>query len=154
MRHSKVGKCLGSGCWRPLRHRENTEYRENLEKLSNNKKVDAIETRARWALNNRDGLKTEELYVISLDTGKEVASILGKQLEARVERTKLFTKKLNDADLSGEQVLLIHNHPHGYPPNIGDINALYQSKNVSGITVGHDGSIYYLYETPKAYIGV
>ena len=44
--------------------------------------------------------------------------------------------------------MLIHNHPHGYPPNIGDINALYQSKNVSGITVGHDGSIYY-YTRPQ-----
>ena len=32
--------------------------------------------------------------------------------------------------------------------NIGDINALYQSKNVSGITVGHDGSIYY-YTRPQ-----
>lgn len=37
------------------------EYRESLEKLSDNPKVvDAIETRAKWALSNRDGLKTEE----------------------------------------------------------------------------------------------
>ena len=131
---------------------QSTEYRESLEKLSGNKKVvDAIETRARWALNNRDGLKTEELYAISLDTGEEIASILGQQLESRVERTKVFAQKLDAADSKGERILLIHNHPRGYPPSIGDINALYQNKNVSGITVGHDGSLYY-YTRPQRII--
>ena len=131
---------------------QSAQYRESLEKLSPIKRVvDAIEIRARWALNNRDGLKTEELYAISLNTGEEIASILGQQLESRVERTKLFTNKLNEADSSGEKILLIHNHPHGYPPSTGDINALYRNKNVSGITVGHDGSIYY-YTRPQKQI--
>lgn len=131
---------------------QSVQYRESLEKLSPIKRVvDAIETRARWALNNRDGLKTEELYAISLNTGEEIASILRQQLESRVERTKQFTNKLNEADSSGEKILLIHNHPHGYPPSIGDINALYQNKNVSGITVGHDGSLYY-YTRPQQII--
>lgn len=125
------------------------EYRKRLEKLSDNQKVvDSIEVRAKWALNNRDGLKTEELYAINLDTGGEIASVLGQQIESGVHRTGSFTKKLNAADASKERILLIHNHPQGFPPSINDINALIRNKNVSGITVGHDGSIYY-YTRPK-----
>lgn len=56
---------------------QSSEYRKSLEWLSGDQKVvDAIETRARWALNNRNGLKTEELYAIDLSTGNEIASIL------------------------------------------------------------------------------
>lgn len=125
------------------------EYRKSLEKLSGNPKVvDAIETRARWALNNRDGLKTEELYAINLDTGDEIASILGQQVEAGVHRTSEFTKKLDKADDEKKNILLIHNHPRGMPPSLGDLNALVGNKNVSGITVGHDGSIYF-YSRPQ-----
>jgi len=124
-------------------------YRKSLEKLSDNPKVvDAVETRARWALSNRDGLKTEELYAINLDTGDEIASILGQQVEAGVHRTPIFTRKLNEADKAKERILLIHNHPRGMPPSLGDLNALVKNENVSGITVGHDGSIYY-YSRPQ-----
>lgn len=128
------------------------EYRERIGKLSDKKKVaDAIEVRAKWALNNREGLKTEELYALSLNSGEDIASLLGQQVEFGVKRTKPFMKKLNEADRAGEQILLIHNHPRGLPPSIGDINALFYNKNVSGITVGHDGSIYH-YTRPKKLI--
>lgn len=131
---------------------QSSQYRESLEKLSPIKKVvDTIETRARWALSNRDGLRTEELYAVSLDKGEEIASILNQQLPFRVERTKRFNDKLDEADSAGEKILLLHNHPRGYPPSTGDINALYRNKNVSGITVGHDGSIYY-YTRPQKQI--
>ena len=119
------------------------QYRQSLEKLSDNPKVvDAIEVRSKWVLNNRNGLKTEELYAVSLDTGKEIASILGQEIEFGVQRTRSFTKKLNKADRDKENILLIHNHPRGLPPSISDINALLKNKNVSGITVGHNGSVY------------
>ena len=54
-----------------------------------------------------------------------------------------FTRKLNEADSLGESILLLHNHPRGMPPSIEDINLLMKNKNAAGITVGHDGSIYY-----------
>lgn len=88
---------------------------------------------------------------MSLDTREEIASILDQQIEFGIRRTESFTKKLNVADKTGEKILLIHNHPRGLPPSIDDINALLKNKNVSGITVGHDGSIYY-YTRPKKLI--
>ena len=131
---------------------QSPEYRKRLEKLTGNSKVvDAIEIRAKWALDNRDGLDTEELYAISLDSGNEIASILGQQNKYGVERTHSFTKKLTQADKANEKILLIHNHPRGLPPSIADINALFSDKNVSGMTVGHDGSLYY-YTRPKKII--
>ena len=127
------------------------DYRKSLEKLSGDKKVvDAIEVRAKWALSNRNGMKTEELYAVSLDTGKEITSILGQQVESGVKRTKRFIQRLNKADAMKERILLIHNHPQGLPPSISDINALMSNKNVSGITVGHNGSIYYYTKPVKA----
>ena len=120
------------------------EYRERLRELSdNNKVIDAIAVRSKWALNNRNGLNTEELYAISLNTGEEIASILKQQNTFSVHRTEKFIQKLNAADNAKDKILLIHNHPRGLPPSISDINALYVNKNVAGITVGHNGSIYY-----------
>lgn len=119
------------------------EYAEKFNKLSDNEKVcQAIRTRAKWALNNRDGTDTEELYAIDLSTGKEIGRIANQNLSKGVAREKSFDDKLSAADNSGKKILLIHNHPSGMPPSVGDVNELVKNKNVIGITVGHDGSIY------------
>lgn len=123
---------------------QSNAYSERFTALSDNKQVtSAIETRAKWALNNRDGLNTEEIYAISLFDGHEVGRITNQQIPSAVRRTVKFTSKLDAADSSGEKILLLHNHPKGLPPSIPDINALYRNKNVVGITIGHNGSIYY-----------
>ena len=93
-------------------------------------------------MNNRDGTDTEELYAIDLSTGKEIGRIANQNLSKGVAREKSFDDKLSAADNSGKKILLIHNHPSGMPPSVGDVNELVKNKNVIGITVGHDGSIY------------
>lgn len=130
------------------------EYRNALEKIiSDQKAVDAVLTRARWALNNRDGKETEEIYAVSLSNGerREISRITNQSIPSGVKRTKSFTRKLNEADSLGESILLLHNHPRGMPPSISDINLLKKNKNVVGITVGHDGSIYF-YTRPEKII--
>ena len=124
---------------------QSQEYRERLSALStNDKAVDSILTRAKRMLNNRNGLKTEELYAVSLRDGREIARITDQSYDSGVKRTPEFTLKLNNADeVKGESILLLHNHPRGLPPSLDDINALLSNKNAAGITVGHDGSIYY-----------
>jgi hypothetical protein len=128
---------------------QSEEYSEKLKKLSDNDKVvSAIEVRAKWALSNRDSVQTEELYAINLNNGEEVCRITDQHYVGAVKRTEKFSTKLNEADERGDKVLLLHNHPKGLPPSISDINALMNNKNVSGITVGHNGSIY-KYTRPK-----
>lgn len=128
------------------------EFRSSLEKLSGNAKtIDAIETRAKWALNNRDGMNTEELYAIDLENGTEIARIANQSEPFAVRRTEGFTEMLNHADELNRKVLLIHNHPRDLPPSLSDVNALLRNKNVAGITIGHGGSVYY-YSRPNVMI--
>lgn len=120
------------------------EYDEAFDKLSSNPKVSkAIKTRAKWALSNRDLSQTEEIYAISLNSGEEIGRITTQHNISAVKRTKKFTDSLNLTDKKGEQIILIHNHPKGLPPSISDINVLLLNENVCGITVGHNGSVYY-----------
>lgn len=131
---------------------ESDSYSDKFTKISSNEKVaSAIETRAKWAMNNRDATQTEELYAISLKSGIEISRITNQNNIAAVKRTDSFARLLNEADSKGDRILLIHNHPRGLPPSISDINALYGNKNVVGITVGHNGSIYY-YTRPNSII--
>ncbi len=131
---------------------QSPQYSAKFDRLSDNPKVArSVETRAKWTLNNRTGTKTEELYAVSLLDGTEISRIADQRIDSGVKRTADFTRKLYEAEQRGEKVLLIHNHPRGLPPSIGDINALLEHSNVSGITVGHDGSVY-RYTRPKATI--
>lgn len=128
---------------------QSESYSDKFKQLSDDDRaVAAIETRAKWVLNNRDGLETEEIYAVNLSTGDEIARITDQQNAGAIQRTPEFTKKLNIADESCDRILLLHNHPKGLPPSISDINSLLGNVNIYGITVGHDGSLYY-YTRPK-----
>ena len=122
---------------------QSKEYDVKISKISDDEKVcKSIKTRAKWALNNRDGKDTEELYAIDLATGKEIGQITNQNISRGVKRTSSFEKRLAKADSEGTKILLIHNHPTGMPPSPADINELLKLRNAVGITVGHDGSIY------------
>lgn len=125
------------------------EYSAKFSKISDDEKVTSlIAKRSRDALKNRDGKKTEELYAISLTTGKDVSSITDQHIPFGINRTFKFDKDVKRAEDNDEKVLLIHNHPRGLPPSVSDLNELLNHKNVSGITVGSNGSIYY-YSKPN-----
>ena len=128
---------------------QSEEYSRKFDKLSVSDTANAaVRTRANWALNNRDGTDTEELYVVNMCTGREVARITDQHHSRGVVRTEQFDKAIKLAGGSGEDLMLIHNHPGGSPPSIGDLNALLSTPKAKGITVGHDGSLY-LYTAPK-----
>ena len=119
-------------------------YNKKFDKLSDNPKANALVVqRARNALVNRDGKNTEELYAISLTTGKDVSSITNQHFEFGVKRTKKFDRDVARAEEKGEKILLIHNHPKSGVPSTYDLNELLNHKNAVGITVGHNGNVYY-----------
>ena len=132
--------------WRIIKSKE---YTERLSSISDNQKANNLAAqRCRNALVNRDGQKTEELYAISLTTGKDISSILDQYNDFRVQRTEKFMLDVERAEKKGEKVLYIHNHPRGLPPSITDINTLLLNKNAVGISAGHDGNLYY-YSKPN-----
>ena len=91
--------------------------------------------------------------IFSKDLSKdEVKELINKyKTICKNNNTEDFSKKLDNADKSGDNIILLHNHPKGLPPSIADINNLMRNKNVIGITVGHDGSLY-KYTRPKVEI--
>ena len=124
-------------------------YAQRFSKLSDSEKSNnAVCTRARWALNNRDGVKTEEIYAVDMNTGEEIARITDQHFPQGVKRTRQFDSALKKAATDGSAIMLIHNHPGGSPPSISDLNALLSTPNAKGIVAGHDGSIY-RYSAPK-----
>ncbi|MGM9669797.1 MAG: phage minor capsid protein [Faecousia sp.] len=128
---------------------QSEEYSNRFDKLSSSERANsAVRTRAKWALNNRDGAKTEELYAIDMRNGSEIARITDQHYQQGVKRTEQFEKAIGLAEKTGAEIMLIHNHPAGSPPSIGDLNALLSTPNAQGITVGHNGSIY-RYTAPK-----
>lgn len=126
------------------------EYNKKFSALSDNTKAnDLAIKRSRNALINRNGKNTEELYAISLTTGKDVSSILDQHIPFGIKRTKKFNDDVKRAEGRREKILLIHNHPKGFPPSITDINELLDHENAVGITVGHNGSVYYYTKPTK-----
>lgn len=125
------------------------EYGARFSKISDDEKVKGlIAEKSRNALKNRDGKNTEELYAISLSSCKKISDITNQHIPFGIKRTKKFNQDVSRAEKKGEKVLLIHNHPRGLPPSLSDLNVLLKNKNVAGITVGHNGSIYY-YSRPS-----
>ena len=128
---------------------QNSKYQEKFRNLSNSEKANqSALVRAKWALNNRDGTNTEELYALDMRTGEEIARITDQQYPNGVMRTTQFDDRLLAARSTGAKIMFIHNHPSGSPPSVGDFNALLTMPEAYGITVGHDGSVY-KYTAPK-----
>ena len=71
------------------------------------------------------------------------STITNQHVKFGISRTDTFDADVKRAEANGESVLFIHNHPRGLPPSIVDLNELLKHENAVGITVGHDGSIYY-----------
>lgn len=126
------------------------EYTDRFTTITDNQKASLLAAkRSRNALVNRDGKNTEEIYAISLTTGKDISSILDQHIPFGVKKTEKFIKDIDRAEKKGEMILLIHNHPRGITPSIEDLNELLSHRNTSGITVGHNGSIYYYTKPSK-----
>lgn len=130
------------------------EYTKRFSSISDNQKANELAAqRARNALAHRDGKDTEELYAIGLKSGKDISAIVDQNYSYGVKRTHKFTDDVDRAERMGDKVLFIHNHPGGTPPSMVDINGLLKNNDAAGITVGHDGSIYY-YTKPNKKIDV
>lgn len=125
-------------------------YTRRFDALSDNPKANQLAaTRARNMLKHRDGCNTEELYAISLTSAKDVSNILDQHNPFGVTRTEKFNKDMERAEKANNIVLLMHNHPNGYTPSIDDLNELLNHTNAVGLTVGHNGTLFF-YSKPKA----
>ena len=125
------------------------EYTKRFNAISNNPKANMLAAqRSRNALVNRSGKNTEELYAISLTKGTDISSITNQHIPFAIKRTAKFDFDITRAECNNQKVLFIHNHPKGLVPSVADLNELLNHIDAVGITVGHNGSIYY-YSKPS-----
>lgn len=126
------------------------EYGKRIGSVIKNEAANALATqRCKNALTNRSGKNTEEIYAISLTTGKDVSSITNQHTPFGVNRTEKFMADVQRAEKNNEKILFIHNHPNGKPPSIADLNELLDHKDAVGIAAGHNGSLYYYTKPSK-----
>lgn len=124
------------------------EYTNKFSAISDNEKANELAAqRARNILVHREGKNTEEMYAISLTSGKDISKIIDQNYPFAVKRTEKFTNDINRASERGETVLFLHNHPRSYVPSVADLNELVGT-NSKGLIVGHDGSLI-LYTAPS-----
>ncbi len=135
--------------WKVIKSKE---YTNRFNKISENQEANMLAAqRSRNALVNRDGKNTEEIYAIDLISGKDVSSITEQNYELGIKRTIKFNDDIIRCEKNGGKILFIHNHPNGFPPSETDLNELLNHNDAVGITIGHNGSIYY-YTKPNKII--
>ena len=126
---------------------QSNEFDEAIKTIvSSDKGAEGLKSRITWALDNRDGKTTEEMYALFIDgdnAGREIGRVTNQHYSFGVDRDEKFIQKLQDADKLGDPIVVIHNHPAGSPPSITDLNELLETTNVSGVVAGHNGSLYY-----------
>ncbi len=130
----------------------NKRYFDDLKSFVGEKRIvsQTIASVAFKALKHRDHSDREDLYLIDVRTGQEVA-----KNTASTERFKVFPtermQKLLEAD-DDKQYILFHNHPLSSPPSAADLNSLYKNPKIKfGIIVGHNGTMY-KYTAPNAMV--
>lgn len=125
------------------------------EKISSDERLSRISPEiakvSRRMLQHRNGTPYEDYYLLDMEPSKTIA------LSNKATKTKgvVYNNQVKELFKSGteNQYISLHNHPSGYPPSLSDIATLsLKSKNDSvgmGLTVGHDGSIYWYTKASK-----
>ncbi len=127
---------------------ESERYRNDISKITKNPKVaESIYSSARDMLKHRSGTNYEDDYAIGLRSGKIIAQETSLNIEGKVGFSALDVEKIRNAN---EEILTLHNHPHGRPPTAEDVNALFRrgENNTLGCCLGHNSSIY-LFTRPE-----
>lgn len=125
------------------------------DKIHSNEKLSRISPEiakvSRRMLQHRNGTSYEDYYLLDMKSGKTVAL----SNKATKKKGVVYNNQVKESFNSGSenQYISLHNHPSGYPPSLSDIATLsLKSKNNSvgmGLTVGHDGSIYWYTKANK-----
>lgn len=84
----------------------------------------------------------EQLYYYDLTDKKRITSVVGQKTKFGVKVSGAKQKKVKKAVEQGHIVVSLHNHPKGSPPSAADIRSGIANGQKSGLTCGHDGSLY------------
>ncbi len=126
--------------WKAIR---NEEYERKFSKVTSNKSVNqSAYNHAKWMLRHINGVNTEKLYVLNLDTGEKILKVSDQHYPGAIKRTRHIDKVLREANKDRIKLLFMHNRPKENTPSRIDINTLMEYSGSLGLTIGCDGNVY------------
>ena len=125
------------------------KFHDKFEGLGDHKKVNEIlYQESMKMLEHRDGTKFEDMVAIDSRTGKIVESILDSKLPGSVQISERQIKRIQRHD---GKITLLHNHPGSGRLSHVDIQKLNEPNVDSVIAVGHDGSVFRVYDIDPSF---
>ncbi len=120
------------------------KFHDKYEDLTPHKKVnESLYQESMKILEHRDGTAFEDFVAVDSLTGKIVESVIDHDEIGKVKITnKQYEKIVNHKG----NIILLHNHPNGSRPSYADIIKLKEPNITSVVSVGHDGSVYKIYD--------
>ena len=119
------------------------EFHDKFEGLVDHKEVnEVLYQESMKMLEHRDGTSFEDVVAIDSRTGKIIESITDSKIPGRVQITERQLKRIQNHT---GNITLLHNHPNGSRPSFADIQKLTEPNIDSVVSVGHDGSVYRVY---------
>ena len=126
------------------------KYHDKFDEIELNKPTsEKAYIASKEILEKADGTNLEYTTVLDVRTGDEVLST--KNIDnAIANKVSLTEEQYNEVISHKGNVILMHNHPGSGRPSGTDIVTTYKVPNAVGsIVVGHDGTIYYIYDIKK-----
>lgn len=128
------------------------EYRMAFRGITDNPEVDdRICFFSRKILTERNGTKSESLYILDMDTGKKLHEIHTSDNGSHIAYSKEDDDKIKSLVENGNKLITIHNHPSSYPPDADDGSSAMYRGYTKGVVVGHNGRVYTYSPTKRVY---
>lgn len=118
---------------------ESGEYRRKFDKITDDANLARLlYNKAKEMLYHRSGTEYEDMYWIDSNTCEVIASVTD---ELETEQIT-YTSSILDRIKKNNNIIAIHNHPHGMPPSVEDINSCAVHGYLKGIIVCNNGIIF------------
>lgn len=117
-------------------------YRMKYHGITKKSNVDdAICKYSREMLDKKTGTTEEMLTLLDMDTGKLIYQ-KDSTAKQKVQYSAALEEAIKAAQLKGQNILAIHNHPYGYPPTADDCVSAAIHGYALGVICGHNGNVY------------
>jgi hypothetical protein len=128
------------------------DYRKKFDAISSDPELNAlIHGEALRMLKHRNNTDFEDLSVIN----RSRESLVGRSTKATIpgetRYTEVLKKQIEQAKRNGDALIVVHNHPNGLGPSLGDILSAKARGYSKSVIVGHDGSLFVIDRVDDAF---
>lgn len=137
------------------------EYRDKFKEIYEDEKVQkTLHVKAIDILRHRQGTDYEDMHLINRFTGKTEASQTKVEYEKNIPDELKHNQIWYNSEIKRaisktheKTFITVHNHPDNKPPSGGDFEGAFRNGYYAGISVCHNGTIYYYKVGKKRFTG-